>query len=322
MKPFALVFTLFTLIAGSSPAQAEARPAAIVVSYQTPNSSRGLNGRFELVEKLEALGYRVTVVSDRFEKRTDAIPPSPENLVQTFNRLAHDPDIGKLLVVLDLHGVPRKPQERSHSVLFGSQELSLDRFVPGLRVLRRRDVPVALLDLSCYSGASLPLAHFGACVASTGSDHSENYPSFVDTFADALKPALSFEDAFLVARRNHRVPRTPRISSPAGRAAMREERIFDTLFDSLDRAPVLAAREEVDQLAWNEAERLEVVRSFEVWKSQGEIHHGQMLPYLPDYLEASIRFNSLVDAERSLYERNLRRYRDSHGRSRCSNFTF
>ncbi|MBS1962843.1 MAG: hypothetical protein JST04_11545 [Bdellovibrionales bacterium] len=102
---------------------AETRKDALFVSYKTPTTSKGLGGRFELVKKLEDGGFRLTIVSDRFPERADAIAPTPENLVAALDHLAADPLVHELAIVLDLHGVPRKRHERSHSVLFGDAQL-------------------------------------------------------------------------------------------------------------------------------------------------------------------------------------------------------
>lgn len=287
----------------------ENRKDALVVSYKTPETSKGLGGRFELVKKLEARGFRMTIVSDRFPERPDAIEPKPENLVAALDRLAADPEVRELAIVLDLHGVPRKKHERSHSVLFGDAELSLDRFRPALRKLRKRGARVVMLDLSCYSGASLPLARDGACVATDGAKASENFPQFLDGFSAKLAPEMSFEDAFLAARSAHLMPRTPRISSDAGLAVMAGEEVIERAFAKLDRSQVLGYEGRILGLDWNESELRDAQRSFALWRGMGEIIRGAAFLVLPDYAQSAIRFAPLVSAERSYYERNLRAIR-------------
>jgi hypothetical protein len=78
--------------------------------------------------------------------------------------------------------------------------LSLSRLVELRDRFEKAGVRLAILDLSCGSGASQKLATGHTCVISRSSANSEGFSDFSRALFSAFKPGSTLESAYLTAR--------------------------------------------------------------------------------------------------------------------------
>jgi hypothetical protein len=92
----------------------------------------------------------------------------------------------------------------------------MDAFFDLAKVAEKYGVQLTILDLSCHSGESLRLQNSSTCVITgSGPDHP-SYGSFVDLLFSKMKPGISMEEAYLLARMEDNSPSFPMISTSFG----------------------------------------------------------------------------------------------------------
>ena len=116
---------------------------------------------------------------------------------------------GKVLFVIEAHGVLRRQGEKTHSIDIENGIFSLDTLEKPIQDLRRRGIQVALVDLTCYSGTTQALEDIrNLCIITDGtvnyvtaSTDDEDLGFFDRAFvANARDEQLSsLEDLFLRA---------------------------------------------------------------------------------------------------------------------------
>ena len=317
-KRLLLILALALLNPDHSFALTPIKKDALMVSFGTPESSRGLKGREKIIQFLQDQKFNLTLVTDRFKDQfkevTDRIDPTPQNFLSTFEKMANDPTVMNLLILTDLHGMPRAPGEKTHSVLFGDDHISLDLLIPGLEEIHRRGGTVAWMDFSCYSGSSMPLGKTGACVASNGDPASPTLPNFIDHFADSIEANHSFEDAFLKSRIQHKASLLPMISSSIGRRLSRTEEPVEELIHSKGVSSEL--KESVLGLPWKIEESDLNESSKDSFANQ-----SRKLSLIMSVMAPLIRYHEVILSEREWFDRSYRAAKPKK-HSDCSNFIF
>lgn len=142
----------------------------------------------------------------------------------------------QLLLLIDSHGAENQPPARTHAIssgrgtavdlnnLSGSDTVSLDRIAGLSRLAEEKGVRLGIIDMSCHSGASLPLANSKTCVITASGPQSYAYGGddrriFSTRMIDGMTPGKNLEDVFLNARSQAIDVGFPMISTPEARAA-------------------------------------------------------------------------------------------------------
>ncbi len=145
----------------------------------------------------------------------------------------------QLMIMVDSHGAEpgqnmsthqiSSGQRRAHDLLnlSGSDHISLDRLQALSRLAAEKNIKLAIVDLSCHSGASLSLGNSRTCVISSTGPHTFAYggssrSTFSRAFVDQFRSGRNLEEAFLSARANSNDLGFPMISSPQGNALQEE----------------------------------------------------------------------------------------------------
>ena len=148
----------------------------------------------------------------------------------------------KILVYVNTHGATKSNIEETHGIaLTGNVVTNFDTFsgpsVGSMDNLKRltelaekKGVKVGIVDLSCHSGNSLPLANSVTCViSSTGPNHyaGAGSLSFGTLFSKGLARGKNLEEVFLDARSRFTDMSFPMISTPQGLEV--QSRIYDPI---------------------------------------------------------------------------------------------
>ncbi len=162
-----------------------------------------------------------------------------ENTIASYEQQLRSGTIprgGQLMVVIDSHGAEPFSSQATHNVsttggaatnllsLAGSRSVSLDRLQTLSHLAQEKGVKLAILDFSCHSGASLPLANTSTCVISASGPRTFAYggsstSAFSNAFINRMGPGKNLEEVYLEARRNSDDMAFPMISSPEGMKA-------------------------------------------------------------------------------------------------------
>jgi hypothetical protein len=155
-----------------------------------------------------------------------------EETIRAYEAKLQSGEIGpgdQLLLHINSHGGVR--ENATHNIAtsegsisnydtLGSPTVSMDRLSNLAALARRKGVRLAIVDLSCHSGASLALANSNTCViTSTGPNHYAYIGSratFGSSFNRNLASGRNLEEVFLQTRANYRDNSFPMISSPQG----------------------------------------------------------------------------------------------------------
>lgn len=138
-----------------------------------------------------------------------------------------------LMLYVDTHGGQKEEGQLTHSISLsgaaitdtttakGSEVVSMDKLLALRTMARNNGVKLAIIDLSCHSGASQALADENTCViSSTGPNHLgyTGPGTFGDHFVSRLKSGRNLEEVFLEAREVTDYDNgTPMISTPEDR---------------------------------------------------------------------------------------------------------
>ena len=80
----------------------------------------------------------------------------------------------QLLLTIDTHGREKIEDENNHHIaLLHGEEISLDLLKPVIALATKKEVKLAIVDLSCFSGITLDIGNEKICIiTSTGANHS------------------------------------------------------------------------------------------------------------------------------------------------------
>ncbi len=149
---------------------------------------------------------------------------SLKNVQAQLSELTEDLNSKKLtqvLFVIATHGVePEKSSsDQTHRVQLTDinlkKSMSLDLLIPIRNLTEKLKIPTAILDHSCYSGASLVLSGPNTCVVSASSSQDVSYDDFTMKLAQQLVLGQNLENAFITARSNSNDFAGPEISTRA-----------------------------------------------------------------------------------------------------------
>lgn len=141
----------------------------------------------------------------------------------------------QLMLVMSTHGAQPMEGQRSHNVsagrghavdlntLSGSETVSMDDLHQLTTLAEQNGVKLAILDMSCHSGASMGLGNSKTCVISAAGSQSFGYGGdsptiFSNTLLSKLTPGKNLEEVFLEARSASNDLSFPMISAGAGRS--------------------------------------------------------------------------------------------------------
>jgi hypothetical protein len=124
----------------------------------------------------------------------------------------------QILIFISSHGSAKSNSEKTHQISTNDGQVKLDRLKKLRDLAEKKGVKLAIVDTSCYGGASLNLATNKTCVLSmSGDDYA--YAGDSTRFLKALKTENNLESAFLSARTSNGIytaTAQPQISSEAG----------------------------------------------------------------------------------------------------------
>lgn len=149
---------------------------------------------------------------------------SAKNVQAQLRELTNDikaQKITKVMFVIATHGleVSVDSNELTHRLQLSDihlkKNMSLDVLTPIRDLTEKQKVPMAILDHSCYSGASLVLSGPNTCVVSASSSQDVSYDEFTMQLIYQLMLGENLEKAFLTARRLSNDFAGPEISTRA-----------------------------------------------------------------------------------------------------------
>jgi soluble cytochrome b562 len=177
------------------------------------------------------------IIEEKISKATNAGTFDEKNfnkLLEVMITKIQSGELGngdQLMVSIDAHGAKSKVNELTHSIslaggeikdlktLKGGKSVSLDRLKVLVDLAAEKNVKLAIIDLTCFSGNLLKLSNDKVCLISgTGAD-SYSYDNFSIKLKDNMKPGKNMEDIFLKAREDDNTPDFPMINTEAGRIA-------------------------------------------------------------------------------------------------------
>ncbi len=158
-------------------------------------------------------------------------------LVQMERAAQTLPPGAQMLVFIDSHGAEKGKDQNllTHNIvvdgyssnlntLEGSSFMNLDGLQKIISIANRRGVKIAVADMSCHSGNSLPLATEKTCVISATGPNLYATLSFAENFTQRLRLGQNLESVFLNARQEDLNGATlPMISTPAGKTVWSQE---------------------------------------------------------------------------------------------------
>lgn len=148
----------------------------------------------------------------------------------------------QIMLIISTHGAEKTSTEKTHQISVkggtiqdfntgaGSKTTSLDKLEQLSALAEKHNIKLAIVDLSCHSGNSLPLRNKNTCVITTTGPKHYGYAgvsSFSNKFLANLKQGSNLEDIFLKTRENFNDRSFPMISTPVGLE------INDELYDPL-----------------------------------------------------------------------------------------
>jgi len=179
-------------------------------------------------EFLHAEGYQSTILSDAsVGLPSPALPPTPNNFEKATADLVVNVKKGdQVLLNIMTHGSQTDSGGNSHSLHLKGGDISLERMRLLTRELEAKGATVAVIDQSCYSGASISLSSEGTCVVSAASDQEPAWATFSSDFWSEVKAGRTVEETFLPTRAKHQWYASPMISTPEGVNTSRAFRFF------------------------------------------------------------------------------------------------
>ena len=158
---------------------------------------------------------------------------TPENFEKTLAEYAQKIKSGKiapgekLLVLLDSHGQPNDSSTEkndthmidmaTHGNTRGARLASMDKLKELAQLAKDYKIKLGIVDFSCHSGNSLPLANENTCVVTSTAPNLLGYDDFSNSFYENMKKGESLESVFLKARALTYSPSFPMISTSEGK---------------------------------------------------------------------------------------------------------
>lgn len=284
-------------------------------------SSISFNGGHSQTEAMLTMKF-----SDAVNKTTFT-PSNYNTLIKMYENQIKSGEIksgDQLMIMIDTHGAekPAGDQGLTHQIavgqgasttnlndLSGSSTISLDSLKNLTMLAKEKGIKLAILDFSCHSGNTLPLANENTCViSSTGTKHF-GYNTFSESFIQKMKAGKSLEDVFLATRKDTTDNSFPMISTDEGKAINQDfypaitpylyyyekEQRLDKMTDYLLSASTnvgLCQRQSQFDVLLNQLENLRAVNVLNANKSMPEIERIKAL--IVDYKAKQDRYIGMV----------------------------
>lgn len=221
----------------------DAQKFALTVSYQTETGDDVLRQPtfLKATNFYSDNGYDSVVLANS-STRDQAKPPAPtigefRKAASALIKKAQKGD--QVFLNLLTHGSREEIDGRQHSFKLADGDLSLSEIKKLVQTLEGKGATIALLDQSCYSGATMDLATDNICVMGVSSRNDEGYVYSNDEVWKTATSGMSLEDVYLKARKNDLSSHAfPFISTAQGRHAARQLASFTRFAEN--------ARENVD----------------------------------------------------------------------------
>lgn len=129
----------------------------------------------------------------------------------------------KLFLTINSHGVRKTDLDKTHRVSFAyknssiiPQRFLMDRLETIIGLASEKEIKLAIIDFSCFSGNTLNLALKNTCVISaTGTDHY-SYTTFSSKFFESMEKGKNLEEVYLESRMVGKNIDFPMISTQEG----------------------------------------------------------------------------------------------------------
>ncbi len=204
-------------------------------NYITASSSQvnvAFDGGHAQTENTLRTSFPGQAVSDFTRESYETLITRYENDIRNGTIKSGD----QLLMIIDSHGAERNDVAQTHSIssgrgaatdlnhLDGSETVTLDRLTSLTRLAEEKGIRLGIMDMSCHSGASLPLANSRTCVITASGPQSYAYGGddrriFSTRMIDNMRPGRNLEEVFLESRAAATDVGFPMISSPEGISA-------------------------------------------------------------------------------------------------------
>lgn len=163
----------------------------------------------------------------------DALVTQYESDIQTGRITSAD----QLMLFINTHGAEQQPGQTTHTIatkggaisnfdkFSGPSTASLDRLKTLTTLAESKGIKLAIIDVSCHSGASLPLANSKTCVITATGPSLYGYAGrsvFSAHFVKAMSPGKNLEEIFHDVRDNTALTDFPMISAGAGKGIQEE----------------------------------------------------------------------------------------------------
>ena len=181
------------------------------------------------VPGLIAKGWEVRPLFGRGHSQTEALVKqydkdnlnrdfSSRNVFEEIQKIALDvKNINRVLLIISSHGFEPQKGQLAHKVSATDSKqqntVDLNEVVELRNLLNENNIPFSILDLSCYSGATLDLANLQTCVISSSSSQEFSYSQFASALAREMLKGSDFETSFLNARTQFDDFSSPEIST-------------------------------------------------------------------------------------------------------------
>ena len=230
----AILFLSFLLLSGI----ANAKKIAVIFAGGG-EKERVLSGKFNIFQdttflaasRLKANGWEVDLFygSDLDKKFNLSVKASGvlsrANIEQWISKTVNRVKRGEIsandqiLIHINTHGHAPFGSKLGHAISLGEEYLSFDleRLIPLFTILEKNEIKTAIVDNSCYSGATLDFANENVCVISKSTSYQVGWKGRDnDLFTYFNSKRMSLEDYYLRDRLKSQTKDFPQISTEKG----------------------------------------------------------------------------------------------------------
>lgn len=141
------------------------------------------------------------MLAEKFSGAKSFSEKAYQNLIKDLNtKKVTEND--RILIFINSHGEVREFPQKTHNIHCGDKLCNLDDLQKSIVDLEKKGAQVAVIDASCYSGATVNLGTEKTCVLTSSRDDSVGYSKTNQILAEELSSAenKNLEDVFLKAQ--------------------------------------------------------------------------------------------------------------------------
>ncbi len=178
----------------------------------------------------------------------------------------------QVMLFIDSHGGEGMSGQTTHNIatsygaianfdqIGGPRTVSLDRLRSLTTLAESKGIRMAIMDMSCHSGASLPLANSTTCVITASGPNHYGFAgtgTFGSHFVRNMRPGKNLDEIFHSVRDNTSDTDFPMISSPTGRDVQNQiyPLLSRFLYDYEKNGPSKLAADIVKSISTNSCEQ-------------------------------------------------------------------